>query len=273
MKIIVLIKQVPETANASMAAVTGTIVREGVESIVNPLDLYAIETALRLKEARGARVTALTMGPASAEKCLREAIAMGCDDGVLLSSPEFAGSDTLATSRVLSKACQKIGFDLILAGERATDGDTAQVGPEVAAMLDVPIGAYVSSITETNDFEIIVERLTEDSYETLALPYPCLLSVVKEIAIPRLPTLFGKQRARTAELPTWQLSALEGIAPTEIGLSGSPTRVFKIEPQKIIRHGTQYSGAEPFEIDEAVEALVDFLKGKNLLAKRGGNVE
>lgn len=273
MKIVVLIKQVPETAGARMDAETGTIVREGVESVVNPLDLYAVESALRVKESHGAHVTALSMGPQAAQKSLKEAIAMGCDEGVLLCSREFAGSDTLATSRVLASACRKIGFDLIIAGERATDGDTAQVGPEIAALLNVPIGAYVSAITEIDDTRTIVERELENGCETLALTLPCLISVVKDIAVPRLPTLRGKRRARSFDVPSWQISDLADISPAETGLSGSPTRVIKIAPQKITRNGIKMKATEPGEIAEAVETLVSFLKEKNLLIKGGAGDE
>lgn len=267
MKIIVLIKQVPDTADARMDAVSGTIVREGVENIINPLDLYALETALRLKERSVAPVTvsALTMGPAAAEKCLREAIAMGCDGGTLLCSREFAGSDTLATSKALSKACEKIGYDLILAGERATDGDTAQVGPEVAALLDIPIGAYVSSIVEAAAEGIIVERRLENGVETLSLPFPCLMTVIKEIAVPRLPTLRGKQLSRTAGLSLFSLSDLEGLSAAETGLSGSPTKVVKIEQQLAVRRGVIMRAAAQGEVEDAVEALISFLKEKNLI--------
>lgn len=270
MKIIVLIKQVPETSNARMDEASGTVAREGTENIVNPLDLYAVETALRLKESLNARVTALTMGPEQAKKCLREALAMGCDDGVLLSSREFAGSDTLATSRVLSAACRKIGFDLIIAGERATDGDTAQVAPEVAALLDVPVGAYVSKTLMANGEGIVVERLLEKGRETLSLPYPCLISVLKEASVPRLPTLRGKQRARVADITTWSIADLAGLSPSETGFDGSPTRVVKIERQKIARSGVRLKASEMAEIEEAVEAFISFLREKNLFAG-GGN--
>lgn len=269
MEIIVLVKQVPETANARMDEASGTVLREGVENIANPLDLYAIETALRLKESLGARVTALTMGPLPAKKCLREALSMGCDDGVLLSSREFAGSDTLATSRALSAACRKIGFDLIIAGERATDGDTAQVAPEVAALLNVPVGAYVSKVLEANRECIIVERLLEKGWETLSLPFPCLLSVLKGASVLRLPTLRGKQRARAADVTSWSIADLAGLSPSETGFDGSPTRVVKIERQRVVRNGVKLKATETVEIEAAAEALISFLREKNLIAGGG----
>jgi electron transfer flavoprotein beta subunit len=146
--IVVPIKQVPETSNVKMDPVTGTMIRAGVGTVVNPLDLFAIETAVRLKEAHGGRITTLTMGPRGAEKALREAIAMGCDDGVLISDRAFAGSDSWSTSYTLAQAIRTLGaFDLIVAGERATDGDTGQVGPGIAAWLDLPVATYVAAIT------------------------------------------------------------------------------------------------------------------------------
>ncbi|HUZ17149.1 MAG TPA: electron transfer flavoprotein subunit beta/FixA family protein, partial [Spirochaetia bacterium] len=146
MKIIVTLKHVPETGAVALDETTGTMKREGVESIPNPLDLYAVEAALRLRERYGGTITALSMGPAGADRSLREVIAMGCDDAVLVTGREFAGSDTLATSRALSRAIGRLGgCDLVISGERATDGDTGQVGPGTAALLDVPLAAYVST--------------------------------------------------------------------------------------------------------------------------------
>ena len=151
MRIIVPIKQVPETSKVKMDPETGTMLRKGLASIVNPLDLYAIEAALRLREKHGGTVTAITMGPPNAMFALREAIALGCDDAVLLSARQFAGADTWATSYVLSKAIRKLGdYDLILCGERATDGDTGQVGPGIAAWLDIPMSTFVSKIREVD---------------------------------------------------------------------------------------------------------------------------
>ena len=161
MQIVVPIKQVPETSNVKMDPKTGTMIRDGVETVVNPLDLFAIETALRLKEAHGGTVTALSMGPKGAEKALREAIAMGCDGGVLVSDRAFAGSDSWSTSYTLAQAIRQMGpFDLIVAGERATDGDTGQVGPGIAAWLDVPLATYVAAITRVAPDEGAADRRT-----------------------------------------------------------------------------------------------------------------
>ncbi|MDR1030070.1 MAG: electron transfer flavoprotein subunit beta/FixA family protein, partial [Treponema sp.] len=192
MKIIVPIKQVPESSNVKMDPETGTVIRAGVETVVNPLDLYALEAALRLKEQYGGTVTALSMGPAQAMKALKEAVAMGCDDAALVSDRKFGGSDTHATSYTLAQAIRSIGaFDIIVAGERATDGDTAQVGPGIAAWLDIPLATYVSSIGPVENGRIQVERLVEEGYQLLSVSFPCLLTVVKAVATPRLPTLKG----------------------------------------------------------------------------------
>jgi len=267
MKILVLIKEVPETNNVKMDESTGTIIRSGVESIINPLDLYAIETALRIKHSQGASITVVTMGPLTASRSLREAVAMGCDDCVLLSSKDFAGSDTYATAKVLSSACKKIGgFDLILCGERATDGDTSQVGPETASMLNIPIATYVSKIVDISDNRIVIERLVENGYETLSLPFPCLLTVLKEISIPRLPTLKGKQHARKVVPTVFAAPDFPGITA---GLGGSPTRVVKITTPKVTRNGKIITAKERDEMEAAADLLVNYLKDKNLMAEKG----
>jgi len=265
MNIIVPIKQVPETGNVKIDEEKGTIVREGVESIVNPLDLYAIETALQLKEEYGGKITVISMGPRNAEKAIREAISMGCDDGVLISDRAFAGSDTWATSYALSKAIVKIGYyDLIIAGVRATDGDTGQVGPGIAAFLDLPLATYTSSIKEIGNDKITVERLTEEGYETLRLPMPCLLTVVKEISYPRLPTLRGKQKARSKEVAVWGPDDMD-VDRAYVGLDGSPVKVVKITRPKVTRNGKIIDTTKGLDIKDAVTELIKFFDEKDLL--------
>ena len=266
MKILIPIKQVPETSSVKMDEVTGTMIREGTESIINPLDLYAIEAGLLLKEKYGGSVTAISMGPRAAEKALKEAISMGCDDGMLLTGKEFAGSDTWATSYAITEVIKNIGgFDLIICGERATDGDTGQVGPAIASLLDVPIAAYVSSICSVNEGYIEVERLVESGYEKLRLVLPALITVIKEIASPRLPTLRGKQRAKCASIP--DLSAeITGIDKSKVGLYASPTRVVKIEAPKITREGRLITVSNDAEsISGACDELVKFLKKQGVV--------
>jgi len=271
MKIIVCIKQVPETSNVRMDPVTGTMVREGVESIVNPLDLYAIEAALQLKGRHGAGVTVVSMGPKGADKAVREALSMGCDRGVLLSGREFAGSDTHATSRALSSVIQRLApYDLILTGVRATDGDTGQVGPGVASFLRLPLATEVSRILDVNAENITIERLTEAGYERLLLSLPCLMTVVKsfshgtrEPSQPRLPTLRGKQRARKADVPLWGPGDVD-LDQELLGLKGSPTRVVKIERPTAARQGATVDVGKAGAAG-AARQLADFLEEKNLL--------
>ena len=265
MHIVVPIKQVPETNAVRMDESTGTMIREGVEAIVNPLDLFAIEAALRLKQTHGGRITAVTMGPPKAEKALREAMAMGCDDGVLLTDKAFAGSDTWATARTLAAAIATLApFDLVLCGERATDGDTGQVGPAVAAFLDLPLATYVGQIEAVADSRCRVQRLIEEGRERLELEMPCLLTVVKEIGEPRLPTLRGKQRARRAELTTWSAADL-GLGDGEIGLKGSPTRVVRIFRPKVARQCETHRVVDEQSCREVVARLADFLDQRGLL--------
>ncbi len=260
MDIIVPIKQVPETSKVRMDPNTGVMIREGVESIINPLDLYAIEAALQLAEGCGGRTTALSMGPAKAEAAVREAIAMGCTEGVLLSHRSFAGSDTWATSFALSLAIRKRGaFDLILCGERATDGDTGQVGPGIAAWLGLPVVTYVSRILECGPRAVVVRRMIEEGYETLEAELPCVLTVVKEAAYPRLPTLRGKQRARAATVPVWGPEDI-GAPAESLGLKGSPTRVVKVESPSLARHGDVRTPKDPAELERAVDGIVDYLE-------------
>lgn len=265
MNIIIPIKQVPETGNVKMDEKTGTVVREGAASIINPLDLYAVETGIQLKEKLGGKITVITMGPRSAEKALREAISMGCDDGVLISGKEFAGSDTWVTSYVLSEAIKKIGdYDLILTGERATDGETGQVGPEIASFLDIPMAAYTSRIVELNTESVVVERLIEEEYEMLKLSMPALLTVVKEISYPRLPTLRGKQRAKKMDIPVWTKDSME-LDEDNLGLKGSPTRVVKISSPQVLRNGMVIPADDEESTGRAVNQMLDFMREKNLI--------
>jgi electron transfer flavoprotein beta subunit len=274
--IIVPIKQVPETSNVKMDPVTGTMIRAGVGTVVNPLDLFAIETAVRLKEAHGGRITTLTMGPRGADKALREAMAMGCDDGVLVSDRAFAGSDSWSTSYTLAQAIRKLGdFDLIVAGERATDGDTGQVGPGIAAWLDLPLATYVAAIPRfepapagARGRELTVERLVEEGYQVLDLPMPALLTVVKEVAAPRLPTLRGKKRAKAAEIPLLTAADLD-LEPSYLGLKGSPTKVVKVATPKVTRGGTLVRAPDEDAVADAVDRLLAFLDARDLLPTGG----
>ncbi|MCY2931388.1 MAG: electron transfer flavoprotein subunit beta/FixA family protein [Planctomycetota bacterium] len=265
MRIVVPIKQVPETSAVRMDEATGTMIREGVEAIVNPLDLFAIEAALRLRESGGGQVTVISMGPPKAAKALREAIAMGADSGVLLSDKAFAGADTWATGLVLAEAIRQLGpFDLVICGERATDGDTGQVGPGIASFLDLPVATYVSRIVSVADGVARVHRLVEDGYEVLDVDTPAVLTVVKEVADPRLPTLRGKQRAKAADLPVWGAAQLN-LPADAVGLAGSPTRVVNIFLPKVARQCEKFPAADEAGIAQAADRVVALLKERALL--------
>ena len=266
MRILVPIKQVPETGAVKMDEATGTMIREGVEAIVNPLDLYGLELAIGLRESgRAQEVFTISMGPMKAEKAIREAIAMGCDAGALISDPAFAGSDTWATSYVLAAAARKLGpFDLIVCGERATDGDTGQVGPGVAAFLELPVVTYVSKVREVSGASLEVERLVEDGREVLDVQLPAVITVVKEIGDPRLPTLRGKQRARKVEVPRYRPADLD-VDAERLGLTGSPTRVVKIFRPAVARECEKLVANDDQSTAEAARRVVEFLRDRQLL--------
>ena len=257
MNIVVCIKQVPDTTNVRIDPETNTLIRSGIQSIINPFDMYAIEEAVRLKEKFGGMVTVITMGPPQAEEALREAISLGADEAVLVSDRAFAGSDTWATSYTLSKAVQKIGkFDLVICGKQAIDGDTAQVGPGVAAFLDIPQITFVKKIEDIKDSFIRAERMTEEGYDIIESPLPCLITVVKEINEPRLPSLKGKMRAKKAEIKKLEAKDLDAD-PDSLGLKGSPTKVVKIFTPPPRKGGQMLEG----EAKDISERLVDLLKG------------
>ena len=231
MHAIVCIKQVPDTTDVKVNPETGTLIREGVPSIVNPFDTYAIEEALRLREKFGGKVTVISMGPPQAKEALKEAIAMGADEAILLSDRAFAGSDTWATAYTLANAIRKIGdFDVILCGKQAIDGDTGQVGPGIARQLDIEQLTYVFKIQEI-DFQarrVKVERLLEEGREVVETRLPALLTVVKDINQPRYPTIMGIRRATRAEIPVWTAADLPDAKPELLGLKGSPTQVVRV---------------------------------------------
>jgi len=260
---IVCIKSVPDTTEVKFNPETNTLMRDQVASIINPFDMYAIEEALRLCEKHGGKVTVLSMGPPQAEQELREALAMGCDEAILLSSRDFAGADTWATAYTLSKAIQKLGdYDLVLCGKQAMDGDTGQVGPGIANQLGIPQLTYVFKVRDI-DFDksqIETERLLEEGREVVQTRMPALLTVVKDINQPRSPTPRALRRARRADIPVWGADELE--ADTDLlGMNGSPTQVIKVftPPQ---RDGT----AEMMQGDTVIEQ-VDTLSDR-LLAER-----
>ena len=260
MNIVVCIKQVPNTTQVRINPETNTLMREGVESIINPFDMYAIEEAIRLKEKHGGKVTVLTMGPPQAESALREAVSMGCDEAVLASDRMFAGSDTWATSYALSQAVKKIGeVDFVFCGKQASDGDTAQVGPGISTFLDIPQVTYVKKIEEIkpDQKKARVERMMEEGFDVVETPIPCLLTVVKEINDPRLPSLKGKMKAKKVEIKTWSAEDLK-CDFDKIGLDGSPTRVVKIFTPPPRKGGEILEG----DTNTVVEKLVSELKNE-----------
>jgi len=265
MRIIVPMKQVPETNAVKMDAETGTMIREGVEAIINPLDLYAIEIAIQLRERHGGEIVGVSMGPPKAATALKEAIAMGIDSAVLITDKAFAGSDTWATSYVLAAAIRRIGdCDLIICGERATDGDTGQVGPGIASFLNLPVVTYVGKVDSLDAESCRVHRLIEDGYEVLEMATPGVLTVVKEVADPRLPTLRGKQRAKRVDIPAWGAGDLE-VDGHKLGLNGSPTRVVKIFRPSVARDCRKLAPMDERATAEAADELVAFLRNKELI--------
>lgn len=252
MHYIVCIKQVPNTTEIKIDPRTNTLVREGVESILNPFDAYAIEEAVRLKELHGGKITAISMGPPQCESTLREAVALGVDEIILLSDRRFAGADTLATSLTLAAAMRKIGdYTLILTGQQAIDGDTAQVGPGIAAHLNIPQTCFVRKIEALEGCKLTAQRLMEDGYDRVQMQLPGLISVVKEINSPRLPSLRGKRNAKTVELITWNCADL-GLDEKDTGLNGSPTQVMSIFSPHHDKVVEKFAG----EADAAVELIV-----------------
>jgi electron transfer flavoprotein beta subunit len=260
-KVIVCIKQVPDTTNVRINPETNTLMREGVESIINPFDMYALEEGLRIKEKHGGSVTVLSMGPPQVESALREAVSLGVDKAVLLTDRAFAGADTLATGYTLAAGINQLdGADIILMGKQAMDGDTGQVGPGVAENLSIPHITDIRKIESIDDSgNIIVERLLEDGYVRLKTHLPVVLTVVKEINEPRLPSLKGKIAARKAEIHKLVNADLDSDAD-RIGLNGSPTQVIKIFTPPKPTGGKILQG----EVPETVAALIKELRGAGL---------
>ncbi|MCJ7837299.1 electron transfer flavoprotein subunit beta/FixA family protein [Cuneatibacter sp. NSJ-177] len=256
MKIIVCIKQVPSSNEVRLDPVTKTIVRDGKQSVINPFDAYAIEEAVRLKETCGGAVTALSMGIPATERLLRDAMSRGVDEAVLLSDRVFAGSDTLATSYALSLGVRKLGpFSLILCGKMAVDGDTAQIGPELAEMLGIPHVTEVNRILSVTEEEAVVEKQADGFLETLSVKLPALLTVSKDINMPRLPSIAG---IRYSEKGPFRLlgAADVGADPERAGLSGSPTQVVKTETPRREQECTYLEGTQA----EQAAAVLDLLR-------------
>ncbi len=271
LNIVVLIKQVPDTNDVRIDPKTGTLIREGVPSIINPDDKHALEVALTLRETYpGTRVSVLSMGPPQAIEALREARAMGADDCILLSDRAFAGSDTAATSYTLAMGIRKAGkqfgnYDLIICGRQAIDGDTAQIGPQVAEILDIPQATYVKKLeVDIQGGVARVERSLENGFEELEIKLPALLTVIGDLNEPRYPSMWGISKAfRETEYPVWTADDIDAV-PEKIGLDGSPTQVWKSFAPEPKGEGLMFEGTP----DEQVAALVEKLTDDNVIRER-----
>jgi electron transfer flavoprotein alpha/beta subunit len=267
MNIVVFIKQVPDTTEIRIDPVTGNLIREGVPSIVNPDDKHALEEALSLKEKHGGSVTVVTMGPPQADEALRECVAMGADRAVLLTDKAFSGADTCATSYALSCAVKKIGaFDLILCGRQALDGNTAQVGPQLAELLNLPQITYCQGV-EVNDTTIKVKRALEDGYEIVETKLPVLLTVTKDINTPRTPAIDAVMAAYSTDITTWTADDLEADR-ARLGLKGSPTRIKKAYSPELRKGKVEMINAD--SPSAAVQALLGRLNERHLLEELEG---
>ena len=261
MNIVVCLKQVPGTTEVKIDPQTNTLIRQGIKNIVNPFDTYALEEGVRVKERYGGKVTAISMGPPQAEEVLREAISTGADEAILLSDTAFAGADTLATAYTLSQAVNRLKqYDIIICGRQTMDGDTGQVGPELAEMLGVPFVAYVSKIEEIYSEYMRVQRMVEEGHEVIETPLPAVITVVKEINTPRLPSLRGLARAKSAVIPIWTADEL-GVDKNMVGLSGSATRVIKVFFPQRVHHGEILQG----DLESQADRLIDKLREAKLI--------
>lgn len=256
-KIIVCIKQVPDTNEVKLDPVTGTLIREGVPSIINPDDKAGLEAALKIKDETGAKVTVLSMGPPQADAVLREAMAMGADEAVLLTDRAFGGADTWATSTTIAAAIKNLEYDLIFTGRQAIDGDTAQVGPQISEHLGIPNISYAEEIKIDGD-SVVVKRQYEDRYHIVKAKMPCLVTALSELNEPRYMTPGGIFDAyREKEVTQWGLKDIT-VNTENIGLKGSPTKVAKSFPKSLKPAGTKVT----LDPDESAQYIVDKLKEK-----------
>ena len=261
MKIIVCIKQVPNTTEIKIDPVTNTLKRDGVPSIINPDDKTAVAAAIQLKEKHGATVTVITMGPPQAEKALREALAMGADEAFLITDRVFAGSDTLATSTIIAAAIKKLGADVVFCGRQAIDGDTAQVGPQISEHLDIPQITYAAAIDYNADHgSLIVKRQFEDRYQTLEVKGQCLITILSTLDTPRYMNVWDIIAQDEKEIGIITFNDIE-VDPAAIGLKGSPTKVKSTATKQFDKT------IETLELDpeSAAKAIVDALKSRHLV--------
>ena len=260
MNIIVCIKQVPDTTEIRLDPNTGTLIRNGVPSIMNPDDKGGLETALRLKETYGAHITVITMGPPQADEMLREALAMGADRAIHLSDRKFAGADTLATSNALAGALRMLEYDLILTGRQAIDGDTAQVGPQIAELLDLPQVTYAEEISIDDSGHFLIRRATEEGHQLLETEGPCLVTMLASAIKPRYMSVRGIVTAYDREVEAWNRDHIS-VDETKLGLKGSPTRVMRSFTKGAKSAGKVYQ----IEPSEAVDLIIEKLTEKFII--------
>ena len=258
MKIVVCIKQVPDTTEIKLDPKTGTLIREGVPSIINPDDKAGLEEALKLKDAYGAHVTVITMGPPQAEKALREGLAMGADRAILLTDRKFAGADTLATSNALAAALREMDYDVIISGRQAIDGDTAQVGPQIAEHLDLPQVTYATDIKADENKVFTIKRAYEDGYHLLQVAAPCMITVLASANKPRYMSVSGIIDSFGKEIETWTTEDIT-VDLAKLGLAGSPTKVRKSFTKGAKAAGKIHDG---LDAKEAADLIIDKLKEK-----------
>jgi electron transfer flavoprotein beta subunit len=260
MEIIVCVKQVPGTSQVAVDPETGVLQRDGIEAKLNPYDLYAVELALRLRKMRGGHVTAISMGPAQARQALLETLCMGADRGILISDRRFAGSDVLATSRTIAQGIKASGpYDLVVCGKQTTDGDTAQVGPEISEFLQISCAGNVTEICEIDDQQITVLSVLDRQVQKLQIPFPCLISADKDINTPRLPSLKTKKYVEDGQICVMTLDSLDDKDEKHYGLAGSATQVCRIfPPEKNIVRNIHMD-------DDPAESIFRLLAGKKLI--------
>ncbi|MBS7220815.1 MAG: electron transfer flavoprotein subunit beta [Christensenellales bacterium] len=264
MKIVVCAKQVPDTTEVKLDPKTNTLIRDGVPSIINPDDKAGIEAALQLKEKVGGTVTVISMGPPQADAALREALAMGCDEAILVTDRAFGGADTWATSSTIAAALKKVDYDIIITGRQAIDGDTAQVGPQIAEHLGIPQVSYAEEIVDAAEGKVVVKRQFEDRYHVIEVKTPCLITALAELATPRYMTVHGIFDAyREKEVKVWTLEELKDtVDMANIGLKGSPTNVKQSFTKQAKGKGLYY---KDLSAEEAVETIVAKLEERHII--------
>lgn len=257
MEMVVCVKQVPGSSNVKVDPVTGVLIRDGVDTKMNPYDLFALETALKIKEEKDGIVKVLSMGPPQAQDVIKEAYMMGADEGTLLSDRKFAGADVLATSHTISQGIKKLGrYDLIICGKQTTDGDTAQVGPEMAEYLGIPHVANVLEIVEIKEASIVVKMDMPNTIEIADIKYPCLITVEKDIFQPRLPSYKKKLETVEKEIKVLSLKDFEDQDENKYGLNGSPTQVERIFPPEHKKEQETWHGTS----EELGNKMIDKLR-------------